>query len=255
MQEKLFNRYFILIWFSMLCLMLIQNLMCSGIPLFFASRGFSTSFAGLLGLPFALFGILARTTGGYLMDRFGRRIIMILGPLLMGIASLLFLLLPFAPLMLLFRGLHGAGFSIGQAGSSTATIDVTPQEKSSLGVGIFWVSTALAIAVAGWLIEILGSGGTYDRIFYFSFAFGVLGAILAFLCRYEEGKPPVVREPQEVSPLHGLRKFLYPAAARPAVLSSSLCWGCPAATFLSSPTPSSRAMPIPASLWSSRPCP
>ena len=216
MQEKLFNRYFILIWFSMLCLMLIQNLMCSGIPLFFASRGFSTSFAGLLGLPFALFGILARTTGGYLMDRFGRRVIMILGPLLMGIASLLFLLLPFAPLMLLFRGLHGAGFSIGQAGSSTATIDVTPQEKSSLGVGIFWVSTALAIAVAGWLIEILGSGGTYDRIFYFSFAFGVLGAILAFLCRYEEGRPPVVREPQEVSPLHGLRKFLYPAAARPA---------------------------------------
>ena len=186
MQEKLFNRYFILIWFSMLCLMLIQNLMCSGIPLFFASRGFSTSFAGLLGLPFALFGILARTTGGYLMDRFGRRVIMILGPLLMGIASLLFLLLPFAPLMLLFRGLHGAGFSIGQAGSSTATIDVTPQEKSSLGVGIFWVSTALAIAVAGWLIEILGSGGTYDRIFYFSFAFGVLGAILAFLCRYED---------------------------------------------------------------------
>ena len=154
MQEKLFNRYFILIWFSMLCLMLIQNLMCSGIPLFFASRGFSTSFAGLLGLPFALFGILARTTGGYLMDRFGRRVIMILGPLLMGISSLLFLLLPFAPLMLLFRGLHGAGFSIGQAGSSTATIDVTPQEKSSLGVGIFWVSTALAIAVAGWLIEI-----------------------------------------------------------------------------------------------------
>ena len=136
----------------------------------------------------------------------------------MGIASLLFLLLPFAPLVLLFRGLHGAGFSIGQAGSSTATIDVTPQEKSSLGVGIFWVSTALAIAVAGWLIEILGSGGTYDRIFYFSFAFGVLGAILAFLCRYEEGKPPVVREPQEVSPLHGLRKFLYPAAARPAVI-------------------------------------
>jgi len=46
----------------------------------------------------------------------------------------------------------------------------------------------------------------------------VLGAILAFLCRYEEGKPPVVREPQEVSPLHGLRKFLYPAAARPAVI-------------------------------------
>ena len=110
----------------------------------------------------------------------------------------------------------GRGFSIGQAGSSTATIDVTPREKSSLGVGIFWVSTALAIAVAGWLIEILGSGGTYDRIFYFSFAFGVLGAILAFLCRYEEGRPPVVPgTPGWSIRSTACRKFLYPAAARP----------------------------------------
>ena len=136
MQEKLFNRYFILIWFSMLCLMLIQNLMCSGIPLFFASRGFSTSFAGLLGLPFALFGILARTTGGYLMDRFGRRVIMILGPLLMGIASLLFLLLPFAPLMLLFRGLPRGGF-FHWAGGFVHCHHRRNSEKSSLGVGIF----------------------------------------------------------------------------------------------------------------------
>ena len=255
MQEKLFNRYFILIWFSMLCLMLIQNLMCSGIPLFFASRGFSTSFAGLLGLPFALFGILARTTGGYLMDRFGRRVIMILGPLLMGIASLLFLLLPFAPLMLLFRGLHGAGFSIGQAGSSTATIDVTPQEKSSLGVGIFWVSTALAIAVAGWLIEILGSGGTYDRIFYFSFAFGVLGAYWPFCAGMRKAGRLLSGNPRRSVRSTACGSFCIPPRRALPLLSSSLCWGCPAATFLSSPTPSSKAMPIPASLWSSRPCP
>ena len=65
------------------------------------------------------------------MDRFGRRVIMILGPLLMGIASPALPAPPLCPLMLLFRGLHGAGFSIGQAGSSTATIDVTPQEKKA----------------------------------------------------------------------------------------------------------------------------
>lgn len=218
MQSKLFNRYFILIWCSNLCLMIIQNLMCSGIPLFLDSRGFSTSFAGLLGIPFAVFGILSRTAGGYLMDRFSRRIVMVLGPLVMGTAALLFRLLPVAPLMLLFRGLHGTGFSMGQAGSSTATVDVTPKEKSSLGVGIFWVATALAIAGAGWLIQVLGGSGVYDSIFYVSFGFGLLGALLALLCNYESRQPPVRRDIQSEAQPRGLQKFLDPAAARPAVI-------------------------------------
>lgn len=218
MQSKLFNRYFILIWCSNLCLMIIQNLMCSGIPLFLDSRGFSTSFAGLLGIPFAVFGILSRTAGGYLMDRFSRRIVMVLGPLVMGTAALLFRLLPVAPLMLLFRGLHGTGFSMGQAGSSTATVDVTPKEKSSLGVGIFWVATALAIAGAGWLIQVLGGNGVYDSIFYVSFGFGLLGALLALLCNYEDRQVPVRRDVQSEAQPRGLRKFLDPAAARPAVI-------------------------------------
>lgn len=218
MEHKLFNRYFILIWCSTLCLMFIQNLMCSGIPLFLDSRGFSTSFAGLLGIPFAIFGILSRTTGGYLMDKFSRRAIMVLGPLVMGIAALLFRLLPLAPLMLLFRGLHGAGFSMGQAGSSTATVDVTPKDKSRLGVGIFWVATALAIAVAGWLIELLGKDGSYDGIFYLSFLFGLMGAVLALLCNYEKKGRPLRQPSQEGAQLRGLRKFLDPAAARPAVI-------------------------------------
>lgn len=218
MQSKLFNRYFILIWCSNLCLMIIQNLMCSGIPLFLDSRGFSTSFAGLLGIPFAVFGILSRTAGGYLMDRFSRRIVMVLGPLVMGTAALLFRLLPVAPLMLLFRGLHGTGFSMGQAGSSTATVDVTPKEKSSLGVGIFWVATALAIAGAGWLIQVLGGSGVYDSIFYVSFGFGLLGALLALLCNYESRQAPVRRDIQSEAQPRGLRKFLDPAAARPAVI-------------------------------------
>lgn len=137
MQKKLFNRYFILIWLGSLCLLLIQNTMCTVIPLFLQELGFSTSFSGLLGIPFAVFGIAARITGGRLMDGFSRRAIMIAGTLLMGIASFLFRLFPVAVLLLLLRGAHGAGFSLGQAAFSTASVDVTPREKSSLGLGIF----------------------------------------------------------------------------------------------------------------------
>ena len=34
MQKKLFNRYFILVWFGSLCLLLIHNILNNGIPLY-----------------------------------------------------------------------------------------------------------------------------------------------------------------------------------------------------------------------------
>lgn len=219
MQERLFNRYYILIWCSALCLMMIQNLMGSGIPLFLQERGFSTAFSGLLGIPFALFGIPARTAGGYLMDRFSRRSVMIAGTLIMGVSSILFQLFPLAALMLLFRGFHGVGFSMGQAVFSTASVDVTPPAKSRLGVGIFWISTALSIAGAAALLQVLTQRGTCDSIFFCALAFGLVGAVLALLCNYEK-KYPIRRETDSdaASQPKGLNKFWEPAAARPAAI-------------------------------------
>ena len=80
-------------------------------PLYLDSIGFSTSFSGLLGVPFALLGIVGRMLGGYLVDRRGRRIVMVGGTLLMGVAAFLLGLLPLAATMLLFRALTGVGFS------------------------------------------------------------------------------------------------------------------------------------------------
>lgn len=217
MQKKLFNRYFILIWLGSLCLLLIQNTMCTVIPLFLQELGFSTSFSGLLGIPFAVFGIAARITGGRLMDGFSRRAIMIAGTLLMGIASFLFRLFPVAVLLLLLRGAHGAGFSLGQAAFSTASVDVTPREKSSLGVGIFWMSTAVSMACTGYLIQLLTGDGTYDKVFSACLIFGVAGACFAFFCRYEApGAGISPADGQERG--RGPGRFLEPSAAKPALI-------------------------------------
>ena len=135
MQKKLFNRYFILVWFGSLCLLLIHNILNNGIPLYLDSIGFSTSFSGLLGVPFALLGIVGRMLGGYLVDRRGRRMVMVGGTLLMGVAAFLLGLLPLAATMLLFRALTGVGFSSAQAAYSTASVDVTPPGEDQPGGG------------------------------------------------------------------------------------------------------------------------
>ena len=68
MQKKLFNRYYICVWLGALCLLLVHNLLNNSLPLYLSSIGFSTSFSGLIGVPFAVFGIVGRLLGGYLVD-------------------------------------------------------------------------------------------------------------------------------------------------------------------------------------------
>lgn len=225
MEKRVFNRWFLLIWCGAFCLLLVQNVLCTGIPLFLQERGFSTAFSGLLGIPFALCGILGRVVGGRMMDRLSRRVVMALGCALMGIASLLFGLFPVAAAMLVLRCFHGAGFALGQAGFSTASVDVTPPEKSGLGVGVFWMSTALGTACAGILVQMIGAGGSYGGLFPACFAFGMAGCVLALLCGYERKKGAK----EETG--HGGEKepLLEPRALRPALIEFFVMLGvsCP----------------------------
>ena len=217
MQTKLFNRHFILVWFGSLCLLLIHNILNNGIPLYLDSIGFSTSFSGLLGVPFALLGIMGRMLGGYLVDRRGRRIVMVGGTLLMGVAAFLLGLLPVAAAMLLFRALTGVGFSSAQAAYSTASVDVTPPKHTSLGVGIFWAAMALSVACAGYITLGLSAGGNYRPVFVTCLILGVLGALLSLLCNYEKGRP-VPKTPETPEKSRGIHSLLEKSAWKPAVV-------------------------------------
>ena len=101
MQKKLFNRYYLCVWFGSLCLLLVHNMLNNALPLYLASIGFSTSFSGLIGVPFAILGIIGRLAGGYLADSRSRRLVMVSGTALIGVSAFLFGLVPAAALMLL----------------------------------------------------------------------------------------------------------------------------------------------------------
>ena len=96
MQKKLFNRYYLCVWFGSLCLLLVHNMLNNALPLYLASIGFSTSFSGLIGVPFAILGIIGRLAGGYLADSRSRRLVMVSGTALIGVSAFLFGLVPAA---------------------------------------------------------------------------------------------------------------------------------------------------------------
>ena len=96
MQKKLFNRYYLCVWFGSLCLLLVHNMLNNALPLYLTSIGFSTSFSGLIGVPFAILGIVGRLLGGYLADSRSRRLVMVGGTALLGVSAFLFGLVPVA---------------------------------------------------------------------------------------------------------------------------------------------------------------
>ncbi|MBP1736384.1 MAG: transporter [Oscillospiraceae bacterium] len=231
--SKLLTRYFILVWLAFLCLNMCQNLLNNTISLYINVIGMSTSFSGFLGIPYAIAAIFMRFFGGYCTDRFNRRMVMSLGCLIYGITAWFFGFFATAAALILFRMIHGAAFSAGQLAISTANVDVTPPEKANLGIGIFWVATAISLGGAGYLVVSLTNGSNYSLVFLASALFGIAGGVCCLLCNYEK-KPEFQARLQAHAtslPCRGAHRFFEPGAMRPAVLMFLMAIGMSSLSF------------------------
>lgn len=216
---RLFNRYFILVWIVALGLNLTQNMLNNAVTLYVTSMGMSTGFAGSLGIPYAILAIFMRFVGGSWIDRYSRRSLMVVGCVTFGVTAILFGCIPAVWSLLLFRGLHGFSYSSGQLAASTANVDVTPPEKRNLGIGIFWVSSAVSLGCSGYLVTGLTSGGSYMPLFVACGAISLAVAVVALCCNYEKKSGQTARREQaKTTTYRGILRFVEPAAFRPAVL-------------------------------------
>ena len=218
-NTRLFNRYFILVWIAALGLNLTQNMLNNGITLYITSMGMSTGFAGTLAIPYAIAAIIMRFVGGSWIDRYSRRSLLVVGCLTFGVTAILFGAIPSVWALLLFRGLHGFSYSSGQLAASTANVDVTPPEKRSLGIGIFWTSSAVSLGCAGFLVTGLTSGGSYMPLFLACGAVSLVVAMSSLFCNYEKKTDAAERKnPAASNQYRGILRFVEPAAFRPAIL-------------------------------------
>lgn len=217
-EIPLFNRYFILIWFSSLCLCLGQSMMNSTVILHMDSLGYSEDLAGLAGLPYAIFAILARFVGGDLCDKRGRRLVMVGACLLFAVSTWLFGCTSAFALLLLFRGIQGAGFSFGQTASSTVMVDVTPERKRQMGIGIFYVATAASFGFGSPIVLGLSKNGSYIPVILFAAAVLALGAVFALFCNYEKKPGFQPKKEEAADEARGLKRFFEPKALRGGIV-------------------------------------
>ena len=145
---------------------------------------------GVIMALYTLAAILARPFTGYILDTFGRKLLLIAT---ISVFSLLFFLYPLAtallPLMLL-RFLHGLNWGAATTSGFTLVVDFIPYEKRGRGIGYFGLSFTIAMSIGPVLgIRLMGEN-QYTLVFLVAGAIAVLGSLSAFLIRFPAFKSP-----------------------------------------------------------------
>ena len=157
--------------------------------------GASLSTAGFSSSVMVVGCVIARFFAGNLLSVFGGRKILALG--ILSFTSSIYAFFWVDSLVLLFAQRLWTGISIGLTASATGTLAavMVPQAQRGLGVSIFSMSTALAMAAGPCIGILLNELFPYDTVVHLSAATGLV-SVLLFACL---GPVPSLGQPSNSS--------------------------------------------------------
>lgn len=158
----------------------------NGTPLYITRIGGTTGFAGALILDFSIAAAAARLFAGRIVDRAGRKRIMVAGALLLIAGSVLAIPLPGFYPQIVLRALQGIGFACVTTASATAAADVLPTERLGEGIGYYALGQSLGMAFGPAFGIFLCSLAFAESLFAGVAGVGTVLLILVMCCNYEK---------------------------------------------------------------------
>lgn len=174
--------------FTLLCLanfvlFMSTQMLFPSLPGYLLKIGGNQMDVGYVMGAYTISAMVMRPFAGWLVDSYGRKIIMIFGMVMMLAASLLYTLAGNVSLMTLIRSLHGLAFGLVSTAISTIVVDSLPIGRLSEGMGYFGLTSSLSMAVAPiigfWLV---GKSG-YPLLFLAVSLLTVLAFVSSLLVR------------------------------------------------------------------------
>lgn len=201
------------------------------VPLYGGQLGYSASMIGLTTTVCTIASLLLRPLLGGMLDKYGRRGIVLVGTALFAVATWLCGMTGAFAVLLALRAMQGLGFSAHTTAVNTMATDVLPEDRMAEGIGYMGltgsVSTALAPAVALALI----AGGQYTRGFTGAFLAGAVAVACLLLVKAPDVKGSSAA--QNVPPVKGWEHFWEKGAVKPTLIMLILAvCGAGLGTFL-----------------------
>lgn len=180
-EEKLWNSNFIKVCIGNFLIKFSFTLIVPLLPLYL-SETFQASkdTIGIVLSCYTLMVILVSPFSGFIVDRFPRKIVLLLSNFLFFSIFIGYIASGTLLMFAIFRTIHGAPFGTSIVSTNTLSIDVLPSSRRTEGISYFGLSnnvaTALGPFVAVFVLQ--ASGGDYHKLFLFSMLIALAALIV-----------------------------------------------------------------------------
>ncbi|HAL74208.1 MAG TPA: hypothetical protein DCM45_03825 [Clostridiales bacterium] len=195
-MSRLFSKDFVLVLLVLLLLSLSGNMMNSPLPVFAIHIGADNTIAGLVTGLFALSSMFSRPLFGWLLDKKGRRIVLILGVLAYALVTFSFNWVGLVSTLLLVRFVQGFAMSAYTTSLGTMAADLIPTSQLVAGYGYYSLLQTLATSVGPAIGLRMAASKSFNGLFTLSAAFAGAGLLAALLINYEKKGMPIVHHPE-----------------------------------------------------------
>ncbi|WP_227935381.1 MFS transporter [Alkalihalobacillus deserti] len=145
---------------------------------------------GLVVTIMLLAAIIMRPFSGNLLERFGKRKVLLISTLAFAATSFGYIWVEqFIPMMIL-RFIHGLSFGILTTATSAIAADIVPNERKGEGLGYFTMFMNLAVVVGPFLGLTLIQSISFQQLFFILSAFVLISVICAFLVKLKDTATP-----------------------------------------------------------------
>ena len=149
------------------------------LPAYIEDVGGTTQQVGLVMGCFAIGLLLSRTWLGWIADRRSRKLVVLIGTAVAGIAPLGYLLVHSIPVLMAIRAFHGISIAAFTTGYSALIVDLSPAKQRGELIGYMSLAVPIGMALGPALGGFVQAYAGYTPLFLGSASWGFLALIVA----------------------------------------------------------------------------
>ncbi|MCH4193637.1 MAG: MFS transporter [Butyrivibrio sp.] len=147
MKEKIWTRDFTFLMIGLLLISCANYFFASSIAVYAKLISSSGVYAGLLTSSFYFGSVAMRLVNGTLVQKYGARRLMLIGAVLCFSACMAHNFAGTILVLVIFRIIHGIGYSVFSTASGTAASYIVPPKRIAEGMGYYTIGNVLAMAL------------------------------------------------------------------------------------------------------------
>ncbi len=184
-DERVFTLRFALVVASGLCYFMALGVLLPIVPLFVKHElGGNDVAVGVAVGAFSLGAVILRPFAGRIGDRFGRRVLIVVGGVIVGSAGLLYLLASALVPLVLVRLLAGIGEAAFFVGAASMITDLAPESRRGEAISYWSIAVYGGLAFGPLIGNLLLDDDHFDRVWVASASLAFLAAAIG-LCTHE----------------------------------------------------------------------